>query len=120
MDKIFLRDLRVEAVIGVWEWERRIKQAVSIDLEIGTDVRKAAQTDSIDSALDYKRIAKRVIEYVSNSKFQLVESLAEAVATIVVTEFDTGWVQVSIAKPGAIEGSREVGIVITRTAADYG
>lgn len=120
MDKIFIKDLRVEAVIGIWEWERRITQAVSLDLEMATDARDAARSDAIDRALNYKDVAKRLISFVSESEFQLVESLADAIARVVVEEFSVPWVQVRVAKPGAIEGSREVGIVIERTAADYG
>jgi len=119
VDKLFLRDLKIEAIIGFWEWERRIKQIVSIDLEIATDARRAAQADSIKSALNYEQLAKRLIDFVGQSDFQLVESLAEAVARIVVEEFAAPWVKVSIAKPGAVEGSREVGIVIERHATDY-
>ncbi len=119
MDKIFLRDLRIPAVIGIWEWERRIEQTVSFDLEIAADVRAAAAEDSIDSALNYKDIAKRVIAHTRESRFQLVESLAESVARIVVTEYAVEWVKVAVAKPGAIEGSREVGVVVERTPADY-
>ena len=118
LDRIFLRDIRVEAVVGIWEWERRIRQTVSIDLEFATDVRKAAESDSVDGALDYKRVAKRLIEYVGNSEFHLVESLAEAIAGVVIGEFGVSWVQVSVAKPGAVEGSREVGVIISRTADD--
>lgn len=120
MDKIFLKDLRVEAVIGIWEWERRIKQIVSLDLELATDVRQAAASDSIDAAVDYKEIAKRLIEFVGESEFQLVESLAEAVAKLIVVDYAVPWVKVSVAKPGAIEGSREVGVSIERSAGDYG
>jgi dihydroneopterin aldolase len=119
VDRIFLRDLKVETVIGIYEWERRIRQIVSLDLELATDVRRAARDDSIDSALNYKQIAKRLIAFVAESKFQLVESLAEAVAGIIVTEFSVAWVRVSVAKPGAIEGSRSVGVTIERTTEDY-
>lgn len=119
MDIVFLRGLRVEAVIGVWEWEQHIRQVVSLDLEMQTDVRRAAATDSLDSALNYKAIAKRVIAFVADSRFELVESLAEAVARIVVAEFAVPWIRVSVSKPGAIEGSRDVGVVIERTSADY-
>ena len=76
MDKIFLRQLEVDAVIGIWEWERRVKQKVSIDLEMGTDARVAAATDSVESALNYKDVAKRLLAFVSASEYQLVESLA--------------------------------------------
>jgi dihydroneopterin aldolase len=120
VDRIFLRDLKIEAVIGIWEWERSIRQTVSLDLEIAADVRKAARSDSIDGTLNYKDIAKRVIAFVGDSQFQLVEALAEAVAKIIVQEFGVPWVRVSIAKPGAIEGSREVGVAIERITADYG
>jgi dihydroneopterin aldolase len=115
-----LRDLKIQAVIGIWEWERRFRQTVSLDLEMAADVRTAARSDSIDSTLNYKDIAKRVIAFVGDSEFQLVESLAEAVAKIIVQEFHVPWVRVSIAKPGAIEGSREVGVVVERVTADYG
>jgi dihydroneopterin aldolase len=119
VDRIFLRDLRVETVIGIFEWERRIRQTVSLDVELATDVRRAASDDSIDSALNYKQIAKRLVAFVADSKFQLVESLAEAVARIIVEEFSVAWVRVRVAKPGAIEGSREVGVTIERTTEDY-
>jgi len=119
MDKIFLRQLEVDAVIGIWEWERRVKQKVSIDLEMGADVRAAAATDSVESALNYKDVAKRLLAFVGASEYQLVESLAEAVARIVITEFKAPWVKVSVAKPEAIRGGREVGVVIERTPEDY-
>ena len=120
MDIVFVRDLRVDTVIGIWEWERRIKQVVSIDLEMATDVRRAAATDRIDDALNYKDVAKRVAAFVAGSQYRLVETLAEAVARIVVTEFRVPWVRVSIAKPGAVQGSKEVGVVIERATEDYG
>ena len=104
-DTIFLSDLRVETVIGVWEWERNIRQVVSIDLEMAADIRRAAETDCIDDTLDYKAVAKRIQQFVSESEFQLVETLAESVAGIVLGEFDVPWVQVRINKPGAIRGA---------------
>lgn len=119
MDKIFLQDLRVEAVIGIWEWERRIRQTVSLDLELATDVRKASASDAIEDALDYKGIAKRLISVVESSEFSLVETLAETLARIIVVEFGVAWVRLSVSKPGAIEGSRNVGVVIERSTGDY-
>ena len=119
MDKIFLRDLKVEAVIGIWEWEQRIRQTVSIDLELAADARAAAAADSVESALNYRDVAKRVQTFVAESRFHLVESLAESVARVIVEEFKVPWIRVSVAKPGAIRGAREVGIVIERTAEDY-
>ena len=114
-DTIFLSDLRVETVIGIWEWERKIRQTVSIDLEMGADIRRAAETDSIDDTLNYKAVAKRIQQFVSDSDFQLVETLAEQVAGIVLGEFDVPWVSVRINKPGAIRGARDVGVMIRRS-----
>ncbi|HEY5624536.1 MAG TPA: dihydroneopterin aldolase [Gammaproteobacteria bacterium] len=119
MDKIFLRELEIDAVIGIWEWERRVKQKVSVNLELAADARAAAQADSIDETLNYKDVAKRLIDYVGSSEFQLVESLAECCAEIIVREFGVSWLKLSVSKPGAIEGSRTVGITIERSAADY-
>lgn len=119
MDKIILQDLRVEAVIGIWEWERRIRQTVSLDLELATDIRRAAASDDIEDATDYKRIAKRLITVVEESEFKLVETLAETLARIVVVDFGVSWVKLSVSKPGAIEGSRNVGVVIERSTGDY-
>jgi len=119
LDKIILQDLRVEAVIGIWEWERRIRQTVSLDLELATDIRRAAASDDIEDATDYKRIAKRLITVVEESEFKLVETLAETLARIVVVDFGVSWVKLSVSKPGAIEGSRNVGVVIERSTGDY-
>lgn len=119
MDRIFLRGLEIETVIGIWEWEQRIRQLVRLDIELAADIRSAAATDSIEAALDYKEIAKRVIAYVGESRFRLVETLAENVARIIVVEFGVPWLRLSVSKPGAIEGSRDVGIVIERTTDDY-
>ena len=119
MDKIFLRELKVETIIGFWEWERRIKQIVSIDLEIGADARVAASSDGIAGTLNYEQLAKRLVEYVGGSQHQMVEALATAIGRIVIRDFGAPWVKVSVAKPGAIPSAREVGIVIERSAADY-
>jgi dihydroneopterin aldolase len=114
-DTIFLRDLRVETVIGIWDWERKIRQIVSIDLELAADIRHAATTDSIDDTLNYKAVAKRVQEFVEQSSFQLVETLAEKIATLVLDEFPVPAVQVRVNKPGAIRGARDVGVLIRRS-----
>ena len=119
MDTIFLSDLRVETVIGIFDWEREIRQTVSIDLEMAADIRRAAATDAIDDTLDYKAVAKRLIGFVEASDFGLVETLAENIARIVVTEFDVPRVKVKLHKPGAVRGSKDVGIMIERTDADY-
>ena len=114
MDTIFLRDLEVDATIGIFEWEKRIKQKVRIDLEMATDIAKAAASDSIDDALDYKAISKRIIQFVQDSRYELIETLIEKVAEILLQEFSIPWVRVTISKPGAVRGSRDVGITIER------
>ena len=114
MDIIFLRDMRIDTVIGIWDWERKIRQTVSIDLEMAADIRKAAATDSVDDTLNYKSVAKRLQQFVGESSFQLVETLAEEIAGIVINEFDVPWVRVRLNKPGAIRGARDVGILIER------
>ena len=114
MDTIFLHGLKVDCVIGVWEWERHIKQRVEIDLDLATDIRPAAATDRLEDALNYKAIAKTVIAHVEASSYQLVESLAESIADILVREFEIPWSRVRLNKGGAVNGARAVGIVIER------
>ena len=114
MDKIFLSELKIDTVIGLWEWERRIRQTVVVDLEMSADIAKAAATDDVADTLNYKSVAKRVQEFVADSSFQLVETLSEHIAAIIRDEFDVDWVQVPVNKQGAIRGSRDVGVVIER------
>lgn len=114
MDIIFLRDLRIETIIGIYDWERETPQTVVLDLEMSTDVARAAATDDIKDALNYKHIAKRLIEFVSQSKFQLVETMAEECAHIIRHEFNVAWVRLQINKQGAVRGSRDVGVIIER------
>jgi len=116
-DTIFLRELKVETVVGIWDWERKIRQTVSIDLEMGADVARAAKTDSIEDTLNYKAVAKRVQQFVGDAEFQLVETMAEKIAELVLTEFAIPWIQVSVSKPGAIRGARDVGVLIRRSRA---
>ncbi len=114
MDTVFIRGLQVETVIGVFDWERRIRQRVRIDLEMASEVAGAAATDSIDDALDYKAIGKRVIGFVGDSEFQLVETLAERVAAIVREEYGVPWLRLTVSKPGALRGASDVGVTIER------
>lgn len=114
MDTIFLHELRVDTIIGIREWERQIRQTVSIDLEMGADISRAAASDDIEDALNYKLVAKRVQQFVAESSFQLVETLAEKIADIVLSEFDVPWVEVRVNKPGAIRGAQDVGVKIRR------
>ena len=119
MDKIFLRALTVECIVGIWEWERRVKQTVIIDLEMAADIRKAAASDRIEDTIDYKKVAKRLLAFVGDSQFHLVETLAERIAQVVVVEFGVDWVKVRLNKQGAIRGARDVGIEIERGPADF-
>lgn len=114
MDTIFLHDLRIDTVIGIWDWERRIRQTVVIDLDMATDIRKAAASDGVDDTLNYKEVAKHVKKLVGESEFQLVETMAERIAEIVRDEFGVPWVRVRVAKPGAIRGAGDVGVLIER------
>ncbi len=118
MDIVYLRELKIPCTIGVWDWERRIKQIVVIDLDMAADMRAAAQSDRLEDALDYKAVTKRLIEYVGESQFQLVETLAEHIAEIIRTEFTVPWVRVRINKKGAIRGASDVGVVIERGEKD--
>jgi len=118
-DRIFLNQLRTECIVGIWEWERQVKQAVILDVEMAADIRKAALSDNIEDTIDYKKVSKRLLSFVGESQFQLVETLTENIAKIIVTEFGVSWVRVRLNKQGAIRNSRDVGIMIERTSADY-
>lgn len=114
MDIVFVRELTVDTVIGIYAWERAIRQPVTIDLEMATDIRRAAATDAIEDTLNYKAVAKRLIDYVGGSEFQLVETLAERIAQVVIDEFGVTWLRLTLSKPGAVRGSRDVGVIIER------
>jgi dihydroneopterin aldolase len=116
MDTIFLRNLQIETIIGVFDWERKTKQAVFVDIEMATDVKKAATSDNIDDALDYKSISKSIIRFVEKSEFQLVETLAERIADLIMTEYKVPWLRLSLNKKGAIRHAEDVGITIERGA----
>ena len=118
MDKIFIHALKTEAIIGIFDWERQVKQTVIVDLEIGADIRKAALSDSIEDTLNYKRVSKRVLAFVEGSKFHLVETLAEHVAMLLLEDFPIAWVRLSLSKPGAIRSSRDVGVMLERSRED--
>lgn len=114
MDLIFIRDLRIETVIGIYAWERAIKQTIRIDLEMATDIQKAAASDQIEDTLNYKAVAKRIIAFVEDSRFQLVETLAERIAELVQQEFSVPWLRLTLNKGGAVRGAQGVGVVIER------
>jgi len=114
MDKIFIRALKTEAIIGIFDWERQVKQTVLIDIEMSADIRRAALTDSIGDTLNYKGVAKRVLAFVEASQFHLVETLAEHIAMLILDEFGTEWVGIVLSKPGAVRSSRDVGVALER------
>lgn len=114
MDIVYIRDLQVETIIGIYDWEREVRQVISIDLDMATDISKAASSDNIEDTLNYKAVAKRLISFVEANSCLLVERLAEEVARIVIEEFNVPWVKLRLSKPGALRGSRDVGVIIER------
>lgn len=114
VDLVFIEDLRIQTVIGVFDWEREITQTVSLDLKMAFDISAAGKSDDIADTLDYKAVSKRLIEFVEGSEFQLVEALAEHCANIVLAEFPVAWLQLKLSKPGAVRGSSAVGVIIER------
>ena len=118
MDKIFIHALKTETIVGIFDWERQVKQTVVVDIEFSADIRKAANTDCIDDTLNYKGVAKRVLAFIDASSFHLVETLAEHVAMLILEEFGVSWVSITLSKPGAIRSSRDVGVTLERTLQD--
>lgn len=118
MDIVFIEALRIDALIGIYDWERRAKQPVVLDLEMAFDNRVPAASDSIEATLDYKAVSKRLIGFVGDSSFGLVETLAERCAEIIMREFGVRWLRLRIAKPGAVRGASAVGVVIERGRRD--
>ena len=114
MDIVYIRDLRIDTVIGIYGWERHIKQAVRLDIELAADTARAAASNAIDDTLDYSAIAERVTSFIQESEFLLLEVMAERVAELILSEFNTSWLRLSIGKPGAVSNAREVGVVIER------
>ena len=113
-DIVYIRELQVETIIGIFDWEREIKQTVSIDVEMATDIKKAADSDSIEDTLNYKAVGKRIIQFVEDSEYQLIETMIERISEIVLDEFNVEWLRLRVSKPGALRGSKDVGIVIER------
>jgi dihydroneopterin aldolase len=117
-DRIFLRGLSAQCIIGFIDWERRTPQTLLIDLELPCDCARAARSDRVEDTIDYKRVAKRVLGWLPGTQFHLVETLAHRLALLLLAEFSLDWVRVSVNKPGAIRDSRDVGVSIERTRAD--
>lgn len=114
MDIVYINELKIETIIGIYDWEREVKQVVSLDIEMAHDIGKAAQTDDIQYALNYKAVAKRLIAFIEGSEFLLIESMAEQIARIIQQEFNVPWLRLSVSKPGALRGAKNVGVRIER------
>ena len=118
MDIVFVKQLEVNTVIGVFDWEREIKQKLVFDLELGTDIKKSSQTDALEDTLDYKAISHAIYDFVENSEYQLVETVAEKVADLILTQFPVRWLSLTLNKPGAVSVAQSVGVKIERGQKD--
>ncbi len=114
MDIVYLTDLRADAIIGVYDWERKYKQTLIFDIEMGTDIRQAGKTDDLQYTIDYAAVAQRVVGYVEASSFKLIESIADGIEQIILDEFSVKWMRLKINKKGAVPEARDVGIIIER------
>lgn len=114
MDTVFINDLRIDTVIGIYDWERQVRQTLSIDLEMAADTSRAAESDDIAFTINYHAVAERVSAFVAESEFLLVERLAEAVVELIRKEFSVAWVRLLLRKPGAVVNARDVGLIIER------
>ncbi|ASJ71176.1 dihydroneopterin aldolase [Granulosicoccus antarcticus] len=114
MDRIFITNLQVETIIGIYDWERTTRQRVVLDLEMSADIAKAAQTENVESTLNYKVLSDQLINFIENSEFQLVETLAERVTEIIRNDFCVQWVKLTLHKPDALAGNTDVGVIIER------
>lgn len=114
MDIVFVRDLRFKTIVGLWDWERQMPQIVSINLDMGWDMQRAASSQELADTLDYKSVSKRVEAFVQEQKFKLVEAAADGIAAMVMKEFGVPWIRVAIHKPFAVTRSQSVGVVVER------
>ena len=114
MDIVYISDLRIDTVIGIYDWERQVQQTVVLDLEMAWDITSAAASDDIQHTLNYKAVSDSLIEFVSASEFQLLETMAEQIAQIIINEFSVPWVKLRLGKPGAVAAARDVGVIIER------
>lgn len=120
MDIIYINDLRIETIIGIYGWERKTRQTVVLDIEMGTDIRKASASDDVEDTLNYKTVAERLFEFVGGSEFELIETLAEQISDILLHEFNVPWLRLKLNKQGALKGVRDVGVIIERGQKEIG
>ena len=118
-DRIYVEDLRVKGTIGIFDWEKKIKQEISLSYEIDHDNFSASKKDKIEATTDYKTITKKIISFIEENKFELVETFAEKIAEMVIKDFDVNWIKLRVSKPGALRFSKDVGVIIERTSKDY-
>ena len=114
MDTVRIRGLKVEAIVGVHDWERKLPRPVVIDLELAADVARAAKSDALKDAIDYAAVAQAVASFAASSKFQLIETLAERLAAQLQKDFGVAWLKVEVHKPGAVAGAQDVSVAIER------
>ena len=114
MDILYIRNLKVDAIVGIFSWEKRIRQPIHLDLEIAIDIRQAAATDDIAYALDYKTVSTRLTNYISQSEWHLIETLAEKIAALLMAEFGVTWLRLKLSKPAALPSADSVGLMIER------
>jgi len=114
MDIIYLSQLKLETLIGVYDWERQAKRVIFIDLELATDTRRAASTDDLAHTVDYGALAQRLTELAEKSEFFLIETLADRFANLILQEFNVRWVRLKLSKRGAIPTADDVGLIIER------
>lgn len=114
MDIVYIRDLKIDTIVGIYDWEREVKQTVSLDVEMAHDISKAAATDNIEDTLNYKAVADRLMAFIGDSEFLLVETMAERCAEIIQQEFSVPWLRLRVSKPGAIRDAQDVGVIIER------
>lgn len=114
LDIVFIEDLRIDTIIGIYDWERKTKQTIALDIEMAADNVKPAFSENIDDALNYKAVAKSLIAFTEDSQFLLVETLAERLVKIIIDEFDVPWCRLKLSKLGAVTGARSVGVIIER------
>jgi dihydroneopterin aldolase len=120
MDIIYINDLRIETIIGIYGWERKTRQTVVLDIEMGTDIRKASASDDVEDTLNYKSVAERLFAFVGASEFELLETLAEQISDILLNEFKVPWLRLKLNKQGALKGVRDVGVIIERGQKEIG
>ncbi|MEP5766118.1 MAG: dihydroneopterin aldolase [Halieaceae bacterium] len=114
MDHVYIRDLRIACIIGIYDWERQVRQQLSLDVEVASDIAAAARSGAIEDAIDYAAMAERITDFVVAGEFQLLETLAEETAQMLLQEFPVSWLRLRVGKPGAVAAAGDVGVVIER------